>query len=143
MLREKCFRRKWRSDKNLLIFLSKVCVHHDHLIIYFFSFSPIDTTSQEQEKKDLMDFLTMTTNIIKGIRTVCFIIKFYVVFNLRTSLSSWMTYFHLSMNKIFKSFTITQSNPNDSSLKILVERMKDHRGTFSVSDMFLTLKIKK
>lgn len=50
---------------------------------------------KEQEKKDIEDFLIMTTNIIKGIRT---------------------------------------SNPNDSSLKTLVERMKNHRGTFSYQD---------
>lgn len=50
---------------------------------------------KEQEKIDLMEFLTMTTNIIQGIIT---------------------------------------SNPNDSYLKSLVEKMKEHRGTFSFQD---------
>lgn len=49
---------------------------------------------KEQEKLDIMDFMTMTTNIIQGI----------------------------------------MSNPNDSCLKILVERMKEHRETFSFQD---------
>lgn len=53
---------------------------------------------KEQEKKDIMDFLTMTTNIIQGIIT---------------------------------------SNPNDRHLKSLVERMKEHRGTFSFQDELL------
>lgn len=50
---------------------------------------------KEEEKIDLTEFLTMTTNLIQG---------------------------------------IIASNPNDRNLKTLVERMKDHRGTFSFKD---------
>lgn len=42
----------------------------------FFSFA---TTSQEEERSDLMSFLTVTTNLIEGIVAVCYKNKFHDV----------------------------------------------------------------
>lgn len=72
LLRKRCLKRNLRCEI-VTIFAIDLTFSNFIFLTYikycFFSFA---TTSQEEERSDLMSFLTVTTNLIEGIVAVCY-----------------------------------------------------------------------